>query len=288
MTTTPESYFSSCSVEGDLRQLLGVADENLYRDFKAKEHPGKPDLSLDDRKNFSKLLSAFANSDGGVIFWGVRTQTVEGRDIASELQPLANPAEFAARLIKLVPNATQPVIDGVQIEVIPSGEVGSGYVKCLVPSSERAPHRAMQAEREYYGRTTDQTYRLEHYQLEDMFGRRLRPLLVVVPEIVQESAIWNVRLSLRNEGRASASHAGWIASLSGNAQLVHVPPGVNDLSHLNNFHVLSYNVQGVIHPMPINVGPAYFQLKRKGDGPIEIKVTSFCEHMRYREMNISL
>ena len=31
----------------------------------------RPKLMDDDRKNYSKALSGFANSDGGVIVWGI-------------------------------------------------------------------------------------------------------------------------------------------------------------------------------------------------------------------------
>jgi hypothetical protein len=288
VTTTSEALFSAIASEQDLTALLGNADEGLYRDFKVKEHPSKPDLGPDDRKNFSKLLSAFANSDGGVILWGVRTEMTHGREVASTLQPISDPAEFASRLARLVPNATQPVIDGVQIETIESAKEGYGYVKCLIPASDRAPHRAMQADREYYGRTTDQTYRLEHYQLEDMFGKRARPSLVLVPEIRAEGDRWHLRLALRNEGRVSAAHAGWIASLSANTEILHVPGDVQNLSHLNNAYVLSFNVQGVIHPMPITVGPSYFHIRKANSDPLEIKITIFCDQMRYRESWIRL
>ena len=46
-------------------------EENLYLDFK-KAADGKGPATKPDRKNLSKALSGFANSEGGVIVWGVQ------------------------------------------------------------------------------------------------------------------------------------------------------------------------------------------------------------------------
>lgn len=80
--------------------------------------------------------------------------------------------------------------------------------------------------REYYKRSEDGCYRLEHFDLEDMFGRRQRPLL----ELFVESGLF------------------------------------------------------VIHPIPVRVmtgDPLLF--KRRAPGPITLKTTWYCDHMRYRE-----
>lgn len=57
---------------------MGAAKEGLYIDFKQKAIDTNGELSEDDKKNFSKLVSAFANLDGGVIVWGIETQLVHG------------------------------------------------------------------------------------------------------------------------------------------------------------------------------------------------------------------
>ena len=45
--------------------------EDLHLDFKRKRHPGHPRPSDDDRRNYSKALSGFANSDSGILVWGI-------------------------------------------------------------------------------------------------------------------------------------------------------------------------------------------------------------------------
>ena len=46
--------------------------EELFLDYKrsATAHPNRK-LDISDSKNFSKAISGFGNSDGGVIIWGV-------------------------------------------------------------------------------------------------------------------------------------------------------------------------------------------------------------------------
>lgn len=58
-------------------------------------------------------------------------------------------------------------------------EGDSGIVLTLVPESLRGPHMAKLGEDRYYKRSGDSVYRMEHFDLEDMFGRRARPDLTV-------------------------------------------------------------------------------------------------------------
>lgn len=66
--------------------------EEHFLDFKRSENCGdSPKLQAHDRNNFAKALSGFANSEGGVLVWGVDcSRQKDGPDVAHELFPIKN------------------------------------------------------------------------------------------------------------------------------------------------------------------------------------------------------
>jgi hypothetical protein len=181
------AFFESLATELDINQLIAAREqENIHLEFKQKKVRNEPDLADSDKSQFSRALSGFANSDGGVLIWGIVTDNEER---AASLAPITGCREFQARLKKSLLNAVQPVVDNVRIEVIPTGENSDiGFVICLVPASDKAPHRAMLANREYYKRSTEGFYRLEPFDLEDMFGRRPVPRLELSLKLFQRGS----------------------------------------------------------------------------------------------------
>lgn len=142
--------------------------EDIHLDFKAPR--GKDDA----KKPLARALSGFANADGGVIVWGVDAK----HRYARELKPISDVKGFRAELEDLTGQAVNPVVDGVlhkEIEMSPGAN--EGYVKTLVPASDSTPHMAKLGEDRYYKRNGSSFLRMEHFDLEDMFGWRPRPKL---------------------------------------------------------------------------------------------------------------
>ena len=52
-----------------------------------------------------------------------------------------------------------------------------GFAVTYVPESESSPHMAKAGEYRYYKRSGDSFYKMEHFDIEDMFGRRKKPRL---------------------------------------------------------------------------------------------------------------
>jgi hypothetical protein len=206
------AFFTSLVSEADLTQLiLDATQEDIHLEYKQKKNRSQPQLDDSDKWQFSRALSGFANSDGGVMLWGVEA---DNNERAAKLKPIADVFDFQARLKKSLLNTTQPAVEGVLIEVITSsGSSTDGFVKCLVPSSDRTPHRGMLAGREYYKRSTEGFYKLEHFDLEDMFGRRPVPLLQLSTHVVARGSFGGggattmkglAILTITNVGRGSA------------------------------------------------------------------------------------
>ncbi len=62
--------------------------EDSHLEFKEKSNPKNANLSDDDQTNYSKALSGFANSDGGVLIWGITCKKENDMDMVSEKKPI--------------------------------------------------------------------------------------------------------------------------------------------------------------------------------------------------------
>lgn len=152
-------------------------EEHLTLDFKTVN--GSDFTSSDDKRNFAKILSGFSNSSGGIIIWGIDARkNSAGVNCASGRKEIESLALFLSRLNEFTGIAASPIVDGVIHKIIPtSGD--KGFAATLVPESNSGPHMAKFSEDRYYKRSGDSFYRMEHFDLEDMFGRRQKPKLTL-------------------------------------------------------------------------------------------------------------
>jgi hypothetical protein len=205
--------------------------EDLHLDFKRKSHPERAEPDEADKRNYSKALSGFANSDGGLIVWGVDAPS-SGSGIR-ELFPIADASAFAEHLDSLASRLVVPSVEGVENLVVhESKESLAGYVISYIPPSTHSPHRAEHhSAKRYFQRIGDSFIQLEHWQLEYMFGRRQVPVLRVAWDIadvrsgaagavedlladkimrrdknVEEQHEAILRISVQNKGRAIAKY----------------------------------------------------------------------------------
>jgi len=128
--------------------------ETDWLDFKGAEKLKPQDM----KKIWSEALSGFANTEGGVIVWGIdaRPDPDTHIDCASGLSLVQNPATFVSRLKELHSQSTDPPIPGVDFWfAIDDTAPDCGFVVSCVPESEFKPHRAEVAGRNYYIRAGD-------------------------------------------------------------------------------------------------------------------------------------
>jgi hypothetical protein len=199
--------------------------EDLYLDFKLIN---KPTLTRDDRKLFAKCVSGFANSSGGLIIWGIKAnKNSEGVDCATDKSPITNLPLFISRIQSVTGKATDPTTDGIVHKPIPENG-DCGFAVTLVPESIRGPHMAKLGEDRYYKRSGDSFYKLEHFDIQDMFGRRMRPELQLVYKVTRGNrrkyAQYDeleiiVYIGIANKGRGTAKSPFLALSFSSPFQL---------------------------------------------------------------------
>jgi hypothetical protein len=202
--------YESLSIEVINRFVEEQQEEHLHLDFKSI---GDPSLSKDDRRNLAKALSGFANSDGGLIIWGVDARkNSAGVDCACALKPVSFLPALVSRLNGLTGEAVSPTVDGILHKRIPIDQ-DSGFAATYVPASDSGPHMARSGDDRYYKRSGDSFYRMEHFDIADMFGKRRRPVLEIFSRITRGSTIRSegmvlykvhILLGISNRGRGSA------------------------------------------------------------------------------------
>ena len=147
---------------GDIQFLIdNEVEENIYLDYKAEQA-----LCPDKIDEITKDVSAFANSDGGIIVYGVG----EDKKTHTPLPPhvISNDKvtkEWLEQKICLI----QPRIDGIRIYPIHHPKE-KGYLYLVkIPRSDRAPHMAKDGK--FYKRLNFSCEPMAHYEVKDLFYR---------------------------------------------------------------------------------------------------------------------
>jgi predicted HTH transcriptional regulator len=140
----------------ELKELESFVEEqiaeDLFLEFKTANFPKGIEF---DKKNFSKCLSGFSNSSGGILIWGISAKEKKNKpDVANELKPIKDLIDFEIYLKKNEGNAVIPLIDGVEYKRVMTDE-NCGYLLVLIPPSDRSPHMALFSDKRYYKRSGD-------------------------------------------------------------------------------------------------------------------------------------
>lgn len=155
--------------ESDLLAMVAnEVQESLELDYKRSDALAKTDKA---KNEISKDVSAFANSAGGRIIYGVVEQGHKpiGLDAGSD------PAEITREWLEQVINSTiQQRIPGVRIKAISLSAGGQAFV-VDIPRSETGPHQA--SDKRYYRRFEFQSVPMHDYEVRDVAGRATNPAL---------------------------------------------------------------------------------------------------------------
>lgn len=156
--------------ESDLHALIrDQVQESLELDYKRSDALSKSDQKA--KNEISKDVSAFANSAGGRIIYGM----VEEGHTPVRIDEGSNPAEITREWLEQVINSTiQQRISGVRIKAIPLANGRNAFV-VDIPRSETGPHQA--SDKRYYKRFEFQSVAMHDYEVRDVAGRATNPAL---------------------------------------------------------------------------------------------------------------
>ena len=156
--------------EQDLLDLIEVrVQESVELDYKQCDALQKSD----GKKNeISKDVSAFANSAGGIIVYGMK----EDGHIPTDIDCGYDPNDVSKEWLEQVINSRiQRRIDGIRVNQVVLATVAPGKVAyvVVVPQSNRAPHQA--ADKRFYKRFNFESVPMEEYEIRDVAARSSTP-----------------------------------------------------------------------------------------------------------------
>jgi hypothetical protein len=143
-------------------------EERLALEYKAAEALGKSDAK---KAEIVRDVSAFANSSGGVLIYGIAEfQQREHRHRPEKIDPV-NREEYSKEWLEQIIQSIQPRIDGIVIDPVTVDGTSVCYV-VTIPQSHTA-HQAR--DHVYYRRHNFNVLPMEDYELRDVMNRRKRP-----------------------------------------------------------------------------------------------------------------
>jgi Putative DNA-binding domain len=160
--------------KADLNRLIveGIT-ESLTLDYKGSLALAKNNKARDE---LCKDVSAFANSAGGQIVYGIE----EDKNAPTKLDDGADPSITKEWIEQILDSRIQPRIDGLVITPIQLAK-GFGFVLTIPQATSRAPHQA--PNKKYYKRQNFQSSPMEDYEIRDTLRRATTPVLQVMLSI---------------------------------------------------------------------------------------------------------
>jgi hypothetical protein len=169
--------------------------ENIHLDYKAS-----PAIDPSKGDEIAKDVSAFANSDGGLIIYGVE----EDKDhFPLRIDSGIDHSKFShERLEHIIQSKVTPIIDDVRIQPIPLSRARSVYV-VQIPKSYRTPHQSK--DKKYYKRYNFESVAMEDYEINDIRARQQVVLPLINVEVIVRDGI-NTMLVVTNIGTLPAKN----------------------------------------------------------------------------------
>ena len=170
--------------------------EGLRLEYKEKNNPDRPELDSADKRAIAKAVSAFANSGGGTLIFGIRSFKGGDWDVAEKVIAIDNPRICQAQVDFVCQNNVNPEVLDVKSKIMLATD-GRGVVVCHVPPSERRPHMSTAPGVHTYYRRTFQG------------DVQMTPFEVVEQVLAVREAVLKPTLHL-STGSIASSVSGWI------------------------------------------------------------------------------
>jgi hypothetical protein len=190
-----------------LTKSEGATFESEFLEFK-----GGHEIKTDGEgllQLWAKNLSCFANSDGGVLIFGIHAP----KGVAKSLSLVQDLGALCERLKNLLPRITEPPVQRVEIEAFPvSPGSNAGFVVCFIPPSPWRPHqiRVNGQPGQFYVRAADNCIPCNHATLRALFAPQFVSVMeiqyqwILRPQVVTQWKEAHLQFWIENKGPATA------------------------------------------------------------------------------------
>ncbi|MEO6902180.1 MAG: ATP-binding protein [Bacteroidia bacterium] len=187
---------------GLLEMISNQVEENLHLDYKGASSLVTPK----DKKEIAKDISAFANSDGGQIIYGILEYSDRSLShLPEKLDPIDRASITKESLEQVINSNIQPKISGLTIHPISLSSSANDVAYVVnIPKSNTA-HQA--ADKRYYKRYNFQSIAMEDYEIKDIINRLSSPdlnLILDSDQITLNSNVLKFPIVLRNNSKRLA------------------------------------------------------------------------------------
>jgi len=155
-------------IEGLIKDKI---EENLNLDYKASES-----LQRNDKKanEISKDVSAFANSDGGIIIYGI-SEDQENKHLPGSIDPIDRKLISKEWLEQIIQSRIRPRIENIIIHPITVNEENNQVIYVVeIPQSNTA-HQA--SDKKYYKRFNFNSEPMYDFEIRDILNRTKYPII---------------------------------------------------------------------------------------------------------------
>lgn len=184
----------------DIQALIdNMVEESIYLDFKEARALGQSDAT---RKEISKDVAAFANSDGGIIVYGIKEENHK----ATNLSFIDGNIFTKEWIEQIITSSIQRHIPDLRIYPIRfDGQIQRTIYIVKIPKSLEAPH--ISKDKRFYKRFNFESVAMEEYEIRQLYGRKIKSKLVICGYSIYESesedtdkSTFKFEASVNNEG----------------------------------------------------------------------------------------
>ena len=194
-----------------IEQLIadGV-EESLTLDYKAAAALAK---TPSKREEITKDVSAFANSAGGTVIYGVKEfQARDRRHLPEKIDPIQR-EEFSKEWVEHVIQNIRPRIEGLAVRPVDIAEATGGAVYVVEIPAGSTAHQAQDFR--YYRRYNFESVPMSDHEIRDVMNRSRHPKIEVSLMLIDSESLHLVlALFYKNVGRMYARYVNGFISVS--------------------------------------------------------------------------
>jgi hypothetical protein len=161
--------------------ITDKVEESSHLDYKAS---GSLDLSggqksqTTKKNEIAKDVSAFANSDGGTIIYGISEFQEGTTHLPEKIEPIDRAAVSKETLERIISTRISPTIQDIKITPVPIGDEMDNKVVYVVeiPKGNTA-HQS--SDKRYYRRYNFESIMMEDWEIKDIINRQTKGMIKV-------------------------------------------------------------------------------------------------------------
>jgi hypothetical protein len=284
--------------------MVGQPLEDTWLDCKQKRNPTRGKLDEDDKGNFAKALSGFANTNGGVLIFGVDARKINSVDVVQGIIPIKELVLFESELKEFESRIVQRAISGLEYKKIYTDQLNdAGMIKIFIPEGSNPPYRSMR-DKEFYIRAGGNFVSIDVPFIESLMLKKFKPDIEVqaVIEIfnkpinAHQGNFFQISFRLTNVGNSIAEHVLLEIRLAKGLQVFYVIEGGAIIPYerwrdsITNDVIYQWSPQSVLHPNR-TYQPPLFQLEyhySPPPPPLVFELSVYAQNMPKKVYSINM